>query len=100
MVVWVKSFLEDLGVKVSDTVIHQDNTSTLSLIEKGRATSDTMRHVKIRQFLVKEHVDNGDLRLVHTRTNDMWADLLTKPLQGSLFWQHLRSVSGQAGRRK
>jgi len=33
----------------------------------------------------KERVDNGDIKIVYTPTDDMIADILTKPLQGNKF---------------
>ena len=95
IIIWTKSFLEELGVPVAEAIIHQDNTSTIALAEKGHATSDTMKHIKVRTFLVKQHIDSGDVKIRHTNTRSMWADLLTKPLQGSPFWDHLSSITGQ-----
>jgi hypothetical protein len=69
--------------------------STITLITKGLATSETMKHIKVRTFLMKQHIDLGEISVVHCKTEDMWADMFTKPLQGALFWKHLSSITGQ-----
>ena len=43
------------------------------------------KHMDIRYFFVREHIKSGDIRLVYTPTKEMIADLLTKPVTGSLF---------------
>jgi hypothetical protein len=35
-------------------------------------------------FFVKDKVDNGELKLVNCKTDQMRADFFTKPLQGCL----------------
>jgi hypothetical protein len=95
MILWTRNFLEDLKIKFSDVVVHEDNTSTIALITKGLATSDSMKHVKVRTFLMKQHIDSGEIKVVHCNSDAMWADLLTKPLQGAIFWKHLSSITGQ-----
>ena len=36
-------------------------------------------------FYITEHVENGTLMMEHCPMEDMLADYVTKPLQGSLF---------------
>ena len=66
-------------------VIYQDNTSTITMAEKGRSTSDRTRHIHVRYFFIKDRIDSNELQLVYVPTKDMIADILTKPLQGDLF---------------
>jgi ABC-type nitrate/sulfonate/bicarbonate transport system substrate-binding protein len=77
-------------------MIHEDNTSAIALATKGQASSDTMKHVKVRTYLIKQHLDSGDVMIQHCPTEDMLADLLTKPLQGKQFWKLLSAITGQA----
>jgi hypothetical protein len=39
----------------------------------------------IRYSWLKDRVENGELEVVYLPTESMWADMLTKPLQGELF---------------
>ena len=36
-------------------------------------------------FFIKDKVDQGDVRIEHLGTEDMWVDVLTKPKQGKSF---------------
>lgn len=67
------------------TTIWQDNTSTLAMIANGEPNSPRTRHIDIRYFFVKDRVDSGELCFKYKATQDMVADILTKPLQGELF---------------
>ena len=65
--------------------LYQDNLSCMALVKRGPSTSDRTRHVSIRYFWVKERVDQGEAVIEHLRTESMYANLLTKPLQGAQF---------------
>ena len=80
-----RRFLIEQGYKLRPSIVYQDNMSTMALIEKGRSTSSGSKHIKIRYFFIKQHVDDGEIRVVHMPTDDMLADILTKPLQGAKF---------------
>jgi len=84
-VIWARNFLLAQGIEVGPAVVYQDNKSTMALIDKGRSTSSRTRHINIRYFFVKDRVVSGEVVIKHMPTEDMVADLLTKPLQGQLF---------------
>jgi hypothetical protein len=53
---------------------------------KGRPTSELSRHIKIGYFWVYDLiVKKFVVKLVYCPTEFMIADIMTKPLQGSLF---------------
>ena len=84
-----------MGIEIGPVQIHEDNTSTIALAERGKSNKGMTKHVKVRYFLVKQYIDEGEIEIRHTRTEDMWADLLTKPVMGSTFWRLLSKVTGQ-----
>ena len=43
------------------------------------------RHINVRYFFTKDQVESGELVIEYLPTEEMLADLLTKPLQGALF---------------
>ena len=43
------------------------------------------RHIPIWYFWVKERVTDGEMVIEHKGTKDMYANILTKPLQGGQF---------------
>jgi hypothetical protein len=85
-----QAFLESQGEPHGAATIFQDNQSTMAMLANGGSKSDRTRHISIRYFWTKERVDKGDLAIVYIPTDQMIADILTKPLQGEKFIQ-LRS---------
>ena len=84
---WSKYFLEEQGYEC-ETVLHQDNKSTILLLENGKASSSKRtRHINIRYFYLTDRIKAGDFKVVYCPTNDMIADFFSKPLQGSKFRQ-------------
>ena len=84
-IVGVRRFLKGQGCILKPTVIYQDNMITMSLIAKGRSTSEASKHIKIRYFFIKQLVDEKEIVVKYMPTEQMLADLLTKPLQGAKF---------------
>jgi histone deacetylase 1/2 len=82
---WQRDFLEEQGHGLVNLILHQDNTSTIKMLEIGKSRSNRTRHINVRYFFMKERIDNKEIQIVHTGTEDMIADILTKPLQGKLF---------------
>jgi hypothetical protein len=104
-VVWIQLFMgEQLRMVSSDSslskfmhqsVILQDNTSTIQVEKNGKQSSTKRtRHINIRYFDVTSKVKKGDVRIVYCPTKEMVSDYLTKPLQGSLFRTHRNSIMG------
>jgi hypothetical protein len=82
---WLRNFLIQQGYKTEPATIFQDNKSTLAMLERGRSTHKTTRHINIRYFYLKSRVEEGEVVLEYMPTTDMLADLLTKPIQGEQF---------------
>lgn len=76
----VKSILTDLKIKIKGIILHQDNLSTIKLINNQRPTSQRSRHIDIRYFFLRDRQLNDHIEIVHTPTEFMIADILTKPL--------------------
>jgi hypothetical protein len=73
------------GYQCGPVITYQDNMSCMALVERGRSAAERTRHIDIRYFWVKERVDQGEAIIKHLGTKDMYANLLTKPLQGAQF---------------
>ena len=85
VVIWGRDFLLAQGEKLGPAVIYQDNMSTMALVDKGASGSERTKHIKIRYFWVKDRVQSGEIKVEYMPTEEMVADILTKPLQGSKF---------------
>ncbi len=66
--------------------LYQDNISTQLLIKNGRMFSGKKtKHIKAKFFFIKDRVEDGEIKVIDCPTEEMWGDVLTKPLQGMAF---------------
>lgn len=87
-VIMVRNYLIERGVPVGRAMVMQDNMSALKLIEHGRSGNVKTRHFDIALFFAKDRVEAGEIEFKHCPTGNLVADILTKPLQGSIFFKH------------
>jgi hypothetical protein len=92
----LRNFLLEQGHRVGTVSVYQDNMSCMALIARGRSGAERTRHISIRYFWAKERVDLGEMRVVHKGTEEMYANVLTKPVQGSQFVYERDSLTGWA----
>jgi hypothetical protein len=81
----LKNFLAAQGYDVNSCELRQDNMSTIALIKRGGPASAASKHISIRYFWIKDRVASGEVTVMHTPTEDMIANVLTKPVQGKQF---------------
>ena len=68
--------------------------------QQGRSTSDESRHIKIRCFFVAHYIATNEINLQYLPTGHMVADILTKPLHGTLFKNFANKLTGNWSRRR
>jgi hypothetical protein len=85
MVMWVQHFLEGQGYPPQPVKIYQDNQSTIIMVKKGKSTSERTRHIDIRFFFFYDLIMRKKMVVDYLSTDQMIADILTKPLQGVVF---------------
>ena len=81
----LRNFVIALGYDVGPAIIFQDNMSCMALMKRGGPGSERSRHINIRHFWLKEKVDQEEVIIEHLGTEEMFANVLTKPVQGALF---------------
>jgi hypothetical protein len=84
-VIHLRNFIIAQGYDVGPAVIYQDNLSCMALMKKGGPCSDRSRHINIRHFWLKERIDDHEVIVQHLGTESMFANMLTKPVQGAQF---------------
>ena len=85
-VMWTKYFLQNQELNVDTSFFYQDNKSAILLAKNGCASrSNCTKHINIRYYFIQDHVENGDVTMVHCPTDEMTGDYFTKPLQGAKF---------------
>ena len=56
------------------------------LAKNGRMSAGkNSKHIKNRFFHITDKVDQGDVEIQHKDTDEMWANVNTKPTQGKRF---------------
>jgi hypothetical protein len=100
--VWIQDFMSEAGYSkyVNPGTIHEDNMSLIHAIRKGDISSDRTRHIRICKLFTKDFVESGKFKLEHCPTEDVIADILTKPLQGKLFFRLRDLILGYTTRVK
>lgn len=84
-VLWIREFLIGQGFNLPPTRVFQDNLSTMAMLTNGRATAPSTRYIAIRFFWAKDRVDSNEIVFEAISTEEMIADIMTKPLVGLAF---------------
>jgi hypothetical protein len=92
---WLMDFIKEQGHEKCTIVIEQDNQSAITLLTKGRSTSETTRFIAIRYYWINQYILNKVVKLVYVPTDDMIADYFTKPLQGARFKKMVKKILGR-----
>ena len=83
--VWLRALLSDLGFPPqSATRLNEDNKSCIEMAKNPKFHART-KHIDIRYHFVRESIENKDIELVYCKSEDMLADIFTKPLPGPKF---------------
>lgn len=79
-IIWVRHLLREFDEPQSGpTVVFEDNRAAISLTEESASHKRT-KHIDVRYHLLRESSTKRVLQLEHIGTEEMIADLLTKPL--------------------
>jgi hypothetical protein len=83
---WSLHFIQAQGYETECAGLYQDNTSLQLLIKNGSMSiGKKTKHIKVKFFFIKDRVGNGEIKLINCPTEVMWADIMTKLLQGTAF---------------
>jgi hypothetical protein len=58
------------------------------------SSSKRTKHINVRYYLIKDRVVAREITIKHCPTNDMLADLFTKPVQGNQFRKLCSQIQG------
>ena len=75
----MKHTLEDYRLTFNKIPIMFDNTSAI-MISKNPVLHSRTKHIEIRHHFIRDHVERGDIELIHIDTKNQIADIFTKPL--------------------
>jgi hypothetical protein len=84
--IWTAHFLDGQNVRIDESILYQDNTSSILIEKNGRCSSTKCtQHMNIQYFFIKDQVDLKHVKIEHCPTAEMIANFFTKPLQGGQF---------------
>jgi len=84
-ILWARYLMQAQFYDMKPLFLYQDNMSAILLeINRKSRSSKQTRHMNIKFFFSKEKNDNGQVRIKHCPTKQMWTDI--KPKQGAVFW--------------
>jgi hypothetical protein len=89
--IWARNWMLEQGYPPMVPVIYQDNTSVVDILKRGPSAQLRTRHLGIRHHFVGDLIKRDEVKIEYCRTEDMVADMLTKPLIGQQF-RKLRDV--------
>jgi Reverse transcriptase (RNA-dependent DNA polymerase) len=80
--------------------IFEDNQSTIAMVRKGESNNISTKHIAKRYYMLKEDLDQGKATIEYLDTDDMLADLLTKPMTGEKFTKFTNKILGEEWKKK
>jgi hypothetical protein len=91
---WVRNLISELQVVPLQTItLSTDNMSSKKMYTE-RTTRKRSKHLLSKICFIADLVRDKVVTVIWTATNDMIADLLTKPLQGAKFQQFVAKITG------
>jgi hypothetical protein len=82
--IFFSNFLNSIDEK-HNLIVLQDNMSVLKTIRGVLSSNLRAKHISIRLAWIQDLLNSGRLELIYCPTEDMLADILTKPLVGKSF---------------
>ncbi|MBW0514161.1 hypothetical protein O181_053876 [Austropuccinia psidii MF-1] len=76
---WMTFLLTDLGQSTTKPTIFNDNSGAVTISSQASLNANT-KHIEIRYQYVRDMVVKGLIQVRQVGTNEMVADVLTKPM--------------------
>jgi hypothetical protein len=98
-ILWARYFMQEQGYVMDVLLLYQDNMSAILLKTNRRASSSKCtKHIKVKHYLIKDKVGQGEITIEHCPTKKMWTDMDNKPKQGfvlCVFRGHLMGIPAE-----
>ena len=91
---WHNEWFENQGYNFETPLIYQDNTSTITLVTNESSGKMRNKHLRAQRAAVYEGYERKYYTFEYIRTDDMVADVLTKPLEGMKFHKFSKALLG------
>ena len=91
---WAREMLLEFGYPQETVPMYVDSQCAMQMLQQGTGSFKRAKHIKVQFFWMKELLDNGSLKLIYMPTDELVADILTKPLTGWKFQYLLYKLIG------
>ena len=82
---WIRQLLRDMEIFIQGTTeVFEDNQGCIKLIESDRSGART-KHIDVCHHQLRGLKEDGIIKMIYCPTQDMVADIMTKPLPQVLF---------------
>jgi kynurenine formamidase len=78
------------------TTIWEDNQSAIAYSQNALVSEKTAKHIDLKWHFLKDHVEQGTIKLRYLPTYQMVADMFTKPLPRPVLARHRSVILGGA----
>jgi hypothetical protein len=89
-ILWMKTTLNDFGIKFKKVSFLRDNESAIKLT-KNLVQHARTKHIDVRHYFIRDHQQKGDICIKSVSTKDQLVNIFTKPLDEKRFCK-LRNV--------
>uniref|UniRef100_A0A5S6QGI8 Reverse transcriptase Ty1/copia-type domain-containing protein n=1 Tax=Trichuris muris TaxID=70415 RepID=A0A5S6QGI8_TRIMR len=96
--IWLRELLAGVDIlQQSPTVFYEDNQSCIRLVESESCSART-KHIDVRHHHLRDTREQRILEMRSCPTDDIIADVLTKPLGKERFWKLIKQlgIKGEA----
>jgi hypothetical protein len=89
--IWFNRLIKEVTGKDQPFQMLEDNQSTIKFC-KNFKLSERTKHIEVRYYFVKEKLEKKELSINYCPTEEMTADILTKPLNSIAFARHRKGL--------
>ena len=93
--IWLQDLIQNIGlIERSPIIVYQDNQSAIQLVSNIDNKAKGSRHFLVRLTYLRELSTEQKIMVEYLQTDDMAADMLTKPTVGKKFKKHMNKIMG------
>jgi len=87
LTMWVRGFLDILGLLTGPVVMYEDNQSTIAMVKNGNCTAERTRHINVKYFWLHEKIKAGEIVLRYVASENNVADYFTKSITDATLFR-------------